>query len=79
MTTGGTAFNALWAALCLPTVALLAPAYCSSLFTPLALLETKGDHSVLEVLFIIFIPGPLFLVSPVCKEYLSSSVYLLTC
>lgn len=60
-------------------VALLAPAYCSSLFTPLALLETKGDHSVLEVLFIIFIPGSLFLVSPVCKEYLSSSVYLLTC
>lgn len=49
------------------------------LFTPPALLETKGDHSVLEVLFIIFVPGPLFLVSPVCKEHLSSSVHLLTC
>lgn len=66
-------------ALCLRTVSLLAPACCSGLFTPPALLETKGDHSVLEVLFISFVPGPLFLVSPVCKEYLSSSVHLLTC
>ena len=51
---------------------VLAPACCSSLFTSPTLLETKGDHSVLGVHFIIFIPGPLLMVSPVCIEWSST-------
>lgn len=41
--------------------------------------KLRGTTQFFEVLFISFVPGPLFLVSPVCKEYLSSSVHLLTC
>lgn len=44
----------------------------SSLSTSPTLLETKGDHSVLRVHFIIFIPAPLLLVSPVCIEWSSA-------
>lgn len=69
-----TALDALWAALYLQyhVQTVLAPACCSSLSTSPTLLETKGDHSVLRVHFIIFIPAPLLLVSPVCIEWSST-------